>query len=114
MTGSLRTRRKNRHRPAVRIPRLNLETLETRYLPASLTWLGLLNPVAEVEPNGTLDLAQNLGDLTIAARAEVVGSVGNGAAGAADVDWYRFTLDAPATVHLGTLDQQAGSSLVSV
>jgi hypothetical protein len=58
--------------------------------------------VAETEPNGTLDVAQNLGDLSTASRLEVVGNIGHGPARAADVDWYQFQLDRPASVTLST------------
>src|SRR5262249_34230367 len=49
-----------------------------------------------------------------AGQAGVVGAVGNSPAGAADVDWYQFTLTAAAHVHLATIDQGTGSTLVSV
>src|SRR5262245_13390208 len=104
-------RRPNRKQAPVR---LGLEALEIRFLPAATTWPGLSNPVAEVEPNDTLARAQDLGDFTTQRLAEIVGKVGNGPAGAADMDWYRFTLDAPAYIHISTLARQGGSSLNSV
>src|SRR5262249_19175985 len=78
---------------------LDLETLETRSLPSVTSWPGLLHPVAETGANDTLDRAQSLGDLTTSPRAEVVGSITNGPAGA-DVDWYTFQLDRAASVTL--------------
>ena len=33
-------------------------------------------------------------------RIEVLGAIGNGAAGNADVDWYNFTLASPSAIHL--------------
>ncbi len=93
--------------------RLNFETLETRFLPSTLTWPGLTQPVAEVELNDTLDQAQDLGTLTATQPAEVIGTLGQGAAGAAEVDWYRFSLTSPADVHLATLDQRVEHALRS-
>ncbi len=92
--------------------RLYIEQLEQRMLPAG--WPGLTNPIVEVEPNDTLDQAQSLGDLTLSGKGQVVGTIGSGATGAADVDWYSFTLDRPASVTLTTLDRQANSPFVSV
>src|ERR1043166_5604066 len=94
--------------------RLQVESLESRCLPALLTWPSSLEPVAEVEPNDTLDRAQDLGNLSDNGPFGVRGAIGNGSAGAADVDWYRFTLVRPADVTLGTLDQQLPSPLPSV
>ena len=114
MPALVRTRRKRRLRHPRSTVRLHVETLEPRSLPAALSWAGLLHPVAEAEPNGTLDRAQDLGSISLTSRAEVVGNIGQGAAGAADVDWYQFELTAPTDIHLATLDAQGGSSLVSV
>jgi len=82
-------------------------------MPNAAAWPGLLNAVMEVQPNGTLDQAQTLGDLTLAQQLQVVGKIGNGPAGAADVDWYSFTLDSPTHVTLTTLDGQAHGSFIS-
>ncbi len=114
MSALVRSRRKRRPRYPRPTVRLHVETLEPRSLPAAPGWAGLLHPVAEAEPNDTLDRAQDLGDISLTSRAEVVGNIGQGAAGAADVDWYQFELAAPTDVHLATLDSQGGSSLVSV
>ena len=92
---------------------LHVEELETRDLPSSGTGAGLL-PLVEVEPNDTLDLAQNLGDLSSAGQAAVIGNIGNGATGPTDVDWFQFTLTQAATVTLGTHTPSGGSPLVSV
>jgi methionine-rich copper-binding protein CopC len=51
-----------------------------------------------VEPNETIDQAQDLGVLS--QPAEALGSIGNGPAGAADVTWYHFKLVDPARVDL--------------
>src|SRR6516164_2271096 len=107
----LLTRRQNRW--TKRFARLNVESLESRFVPAGPTWPGLQNPILENGVNDTLDKAQDLGGLTATPRAEAVGNIGSGAAGKADVDFYRFSLTSAANVHLATLDQQAGSSFVS-
>jgi len=72
------------------IARLAIEPLEVRWLPTA-------SPLA-VEPNETIDQAQALG--TLNQPAEVVGSIGNGPAGAADVTLYEFNLVNPARVDL--------------
>jgi hypothetical protein len=87
---------------------LQLESLEARNHPSNSGWPGLLNPVVEAEPNDTLDLAQNLGDVSVAQQVEAVGVIGNSPAQAADVDWYSFTLSSASTVRLATFDQQGG------
>ena len=93
--------------------RLNIETLETRCLPSITSWPGFLNPVPETQGTDTLDQAQNLGDLSVTPRAEAVGTIGNGAAGPADVDWYSFQLDRAANVTLATPPAQAGGQSVT-
>ncbi len=104
--------RHRRHRRPARPRRLYFEELEPRDVPAVTSWPGLTHPVVEAEGNDTLNLANDLGSAT--GRLEAVGTVGSGAAGAADVDWYKFTLTRAATVRLTTLDRQGGSALVSV
>lgn len=49
-----------------------------------------------VAPNETIDRAQDLG--TLYQPAEVLGSIGDGPAGAADVTWFHFNLAGPARV----------------
>jgi methionine-rich copper-binding protein CopC len=88
--------------------RLNVESLEARSLPSSTGWPGLHNPLFEVQPNDTLDLAQSLGNLSVARQGQVVGVIGNGPAKAADVDWYSFTLTSASTVSLTTFDPNGG------
>jgi hypothetical protein len=110
----LLTLRHKRQRYPRRLARLHLEPLELRSLPSVTSWPGLLNPAPETEPNDTLALAGKLGDLSITGRAEAVGTIGQGLAGASDVDWYTFKLTQPAAVTLATLDRQGGSPLVSV
>src|SRR5207248_4312113 len=96
--------------------RPHFECLETRTLPSATAWPGFANPVAEAPAHATLDQAQDLGDLTTATnqQVQVVGQIGDGPGGAAEVDWYSFTLDNPVHVTLATLDAQAKSSFVSV
>jgi methionine-rich copper-binding protein CopC len=93
---------------------LRLRALESRNLPSAVSWPGLLSPVAEAGPTDVLTNAQPLPGLESTGRAEVVGVLGDGPYGAAEVDWYTFTLQHPASVQLRTLDRQAGSPLVTV
>ncbi|HLJ95345.1 MAG TPA: Ig-like domain-containing protein, partial [Gemmataceae bacterium] len=65
------------------------------------------------EPDDTLDQAQSLGDLSVAPRAEAVGTIGDGAAGPADVDWYSFQLDRAANVTLSSPPSQAGAPSIT-
>ena len=105
-------RRPGRARPRFRTY-LHLEALEQRSLPAVLSWPGLVHPIAEIEPNNTLDHAQNLAnDLNRAGIAEVVGRIDD--ASAANVDWYQFTLTKPARVDLSTLVPQGSKAIQSV
>src|SRR4051794_36602918 len=87
---------KRRSSPA----RLRVESLEARSLMAASILDGAQ---AEVEPNDTVDRAQMLGDMSATPLAVATGTIGNGPGGAADVDWYSFTLDGPAHVSLGLL-----------
>jgi len=94
-----------RVRPKRQTFQLRLEGLETRQLLAVSPLAMGATPIMEVEPNDTLDLAQCLGDLSGSSSADVLGTIGNGPAGAADVDWYSFTLDRAASVHLDVNSQ---------
>src|SRR5262249_30759713 len=69
--------------------------------PTSLTLL-------EVHPDDTLDQAAVLGTLSAGDSLQAAGVIGDSPAGAADVDWYRFTLDQPLEVSLRATDA-AGS-----
>jgi hypothetical protein len=101
--------------PRLRVPaRLAVEALEDRSLPSVTSWPGLTNPVLSVEPNDTLDVAQGLGALSGNVQVGAVGTIGDGSAGAADVDWYSFSLAGTANVSLKTLARLGGSSLNSV
>ncbi len=113
MSATLRIRRKVPHRRLPGLVRLSLETLETRLVPTSFQWTGTFPAVAEVELNDTIIRAQDLGNLTRAGQAGVTGTISNDATGGG-VDWYQFTLTAPADVHLATLDKAGGSQFVSV
>src|SRR5262249_18417580 len=59
-------------------------------------------PISEGLGNDTLDQAQNVGSAGVASRIEIVGTIGNAATGAADVDFYRFQLDRAANVIVAT------------
>jgi hypothetical protein len=72
----LETLRNHHPRPRRLRLRLQLGPLEDHSL-LSIAWPGLANPVAEAEPNDTLDRAQPLGNLSVAGQAGVVGAVGN-------------------------------------
>jgi hypothetical protein len=76
-----------------------VEPLEPRsLLSASLgPWLSLSGPN---DPADTLDAAAALGSLTAESSVRVEAAIGDSPAGAADVDWYAFTLDRPQTVTL--------------
>lgn len=80
------------HRRARRRPRLSVEVLESRWLPSGLPWGSLL---PEDEGNDTIDLARPLDERLADGAVTVTGHVGDSPAGAADVDFYRFTLAQP-------------------
>jgi hypothetical protein len=83
------------------------ERLEPRsLLAASLT------PAAP--PNETLDAAYELGHLSTGMEVEDYGSIGNGPAGGADVEWYTYTLDQPALITAKLERQQNDSSFAGV
>jgi len=60
-------------------------------------------------PNETLNAAFELGHLVIGMEVEDFGSIGNGPAGGADVEWYTFTLDQPALI-ISKLERQQNDS----
>jgi hypothetical protein len=76
-----------------------VESLEARYLlsGASAPQMSFLGPN---EPGDTLGQAAALGDLSTRPAVVVNAAIGDSSAGAADVDWYAFTLDRAATVTL--------------
>ncbi len=113
MTWTRRPSRRPRRRQIT--ARLGVEALECRNLLAAPTVTGSVPTVLEHEPNDVASQAQDLGVLggSVPAAA-ATGVVGNGPAGAADVDWYSFTLTAASRVRVATLDSQTGSHLVSV
>src|SRR5262249_22775475 len=79
------------------LSRLSLEVLESRCLLSTDPWAGV-SLIHEVENNDTRARAQPMGQR--ADRAQVAGAMGDSPAGAADVDWYQFTLARPARVTL--------------
>lgn len=105
--------RRSRLRPS-RFARPFFEELESRALPATVPWPGLSNPIVEAEGNDTLNLANDLGSASATGRLEAVGTIGDSPAGAADVDWFKFTLTSAATVRLRTLNEGADTDQVSV
>ncbi len=86
-------------------PQFRLESLELRQLLAGSPLTASTVSLVEVEPNDTVDVAQNVGDLSESPSVQVLGAIGNGPAGAADVDWYEFTLDRPARVVMAASPQ---------
>ena len=91
-TVALPSRRRNRRGL---VAGWSVEFLEGRAL---LTASAPLAPILTVEPNETIDMAQDLGTLTQPVGAQ--GSIGNGPDGAADVTWYHFHLDDATRVNL--------------
>ncbi|HYT88170.1 MAG TPA: DVUA0089 family protein, partial [Gemmataceae bacterium] len=100
--------RSRRSRSAVA---LHVEHLEQRCLLSASPWPALLAPLAEAEPNDTLDAAQQLGALDDTGRAEVIGAI---APAGADVDWYNFTLNSPASVDLTSLAPADGGQSAAI
>ncbi len=88
----------SRRRGRPRRPLLRVELLEVRNVLSAPGDPLLLPP--EPQPDDTLDLAANLGLLAPGAGLVVDSVIGDSPAGAADVDWYRFTLDNPAGLTL--------------
>ena len=76
--------------------RLEFDVLEDRRA-CSVTPLPM---IFEHEPGDTADVAAQIGDLSLTSGVILQGSIGNSPAGAADVDWYMFSLDAATAIHL--------------
>ena len=99
--------------------RLTVESLEIRNL-LSAAWPGLINPQQEVEPNNTLDFAQDVGQVGGGAVAEFVGSIvapslRNGdfespSDSSTDVDWFSFTLVSAGRVQVSSLPDADGAT----
>lgn len=114
MAAILRTpRRQHNQSPTLAIA-LSIEVLESRTLPEMTPFVGSLSPIVQPPRNDTIDQARSLGDLSIIRQVGITGTVGRPGVGAADVDWYRFTLDRPSTVTFATMPGRPGNSLVSV
>ena len=77
------------------LARPSIELLESRWVPSASS---PASSFSVIEPNETIDQAYDLGGLN--QPADVVGSVGNGPAGAADVTWYEFELTNASKVDL--------------
>ena len=90
--------------------RLEVEHLDTRCLLSVTGMSSGLAPLLEVEPNDTLDRAQILGDFSLTPQVKLSGTIGNGTAAKADVDWSTFTLDQAAYVHLSVTGQNGAPS----
>ncbi len=109
----LRTPRRQDSRHPLPAVRLSLETLEPRTLPATHTLAAALAAIVETEPNDTIDQAQSLGNLNTQGQVTVDGTIGRGTSGAADIDWYRFTLLHASDVSLLTRAAQPQRPFVS-
>ncbi len=88
---------------------MTAESLEVRNL-LSASWPGLLDPILEAEPNNTLDVAQDVGNVGRGDAAEFVGRIGEGNGFATDVDWYSFTLATAGRVQLTAMPGVGGAS----
>lgn len=89
--------------------RLTAESLEIRSL-LSASWPGLHDPQPEAEPNNTLDVAQDVGNVGRGEVAEFVGRIGDGGDFATDVDWYSFKLVSAGRVQLTALPGAGGAT----
>jgi hypothetical protein len=76
-----------------------VESLESRSLLSATPGLAR-SLTGTADPADTLNAATALGDLSTVPSVRVDAAIGDSPAGAADVDWYAFTLDRPATVTL--------------
>jgi hypothetical protein len=97
------TKRCPRHLRRTRRILPRLEGLEPRCL---LSGPGTLSPNTLFHE--TLDAALDLKSLGLGARASVAGAIGAGPQGAADVNWYEFSLPATAEVRLSVQAGLAG------
>jgi hypothetical protein len=86
-------------RPFRADPQLHIEPLESRTLLSAAPG-AVLTLTGANRPGNTLDAAAALGDLSAVPSVQVNSAIGDSAAGAADVDWYAFSLDRPSTVTL--------------
>ncbi len=110
--GPRRSRRMLRRRAAGRdAVRPGLEWLEWRGLmtssPSASIWPAAI-------PHETLDQAAELGQLAPGSSLQEAGSIGGGPQGAADVVWYRFTLQSAGIVHFAISRQDPNSSFNGV
>lgn len=94
LSRSLFTSRRGRRQAA----QFRLEPLELRHLMTIGPLPSGAPSLIELEPNGTVDLAQSVGDLNVIPSLKLSGKIGNSGDGPADVDWYEFTLDGPSRV----------------
>ena len=91
-----------------------VEPLELRNLLAATLIDGPIALISEAGPNDTLNLSQDIGNVGVMPGVAVAGLIGDGLAGPADVDWYSFTLDRPASVALSVVGSGGNPSLKSV
>ncbi|HEX5271245.1 MAG TPA: hypothetical protein VFW33_12180, partial [Gemmataceae bacterium] len=102
LTTNCRSRRARRpHRAHPRLERLELRCL--------LSGPGTLSP--DVLYHETLDAALDLKSVGVGTRVVASGAIGAGPEGAADVNWYRFSVSDTAEVRLTALPGTAGRPL---
>jgi methionine-rich copper-binding protein CopC len=101
--------RSNRRIRSRRMVPLNCESLEGRSL---LSASPFSTSLPQIAPNETIDQAYDLGGLN--QPAQVLGSIGDGAEGAADVTWYQFELADSAHVNFNVSTPAGNSPFASV
>ncbi len=113
-TNPCKTRRCRRLRTRFRP---HLEILERRQLLSNYTGSIAYQLFTEVDPNDTLDLAQNVSTLSQTTPIRVTGTIGGPPGEVADADWYRFVLATPSKVCLTALapdDSDAVNAVLSL
>lgn len=73
-----------------------------------------MSPTVDAEANETLDAAQDAGAVGSDRAVEIVGTIGDGAGLATDVDWFRFTLEQPGSMQFSMLPNADGSNSLVV
>lgn len=99
--------RHKRRLRTIAVRRLTVEPLEPRCVLAVEAPSPL--PLAEMEPNDTLDVAQDVGNVG-GQGVEIQGSLRGRSGRSTDVDWCQFSLSDAAEVHLRSLPGSEGST----
>jgi hypothetical protein len=85
------------------------ELLESRQCPSAVNWPGLVNPTAELEANDTLDVAQDVGSVSLGQSIGIVGTIGSGTGRSNDVDWFQFSVSGLSRVQISSLADALGA-----